>query len=350
MGEAAAAGGGSVGFFAPSGFLPDAAVMDRAAGFFTARGWRVSAGDSVFTRELRFAGPDALRAQELQSFATDRQLDVAIAARGGYGLTRLLDGFDYAAVAAAGVPLVGYSDFTAFGLALLARAGGASFQGPAASDFFLDEPATGRKVQDSARFNQEHFFAALSEETPALRFRGDPGARPHAGLDLRGRLWGGNLSMICSLLGTPHFPRVRGGLLFVEDVNEPAYRIERLLLQLLQAGVLGAQKALILGDFTSMPALATDNGYALDAALDAVRARCEVPIVGGLPFGHGHWRATLGVGVPGRLTVAAVSPSAPAPRYPVASAGAADTPAEACVDVTLSFSGHPRLRTGRRAP
>lgn len=114
---------GSVGFFAPSGFLPDPLVMDRAAEFFTARGWRVSAGESVFARELRFAGPDELRAGELQRFATDRSLDVAIAARGGYGLTRLLGELDYEAIAAARVPLVGYSDFTAFSLALLAKAG-----------------------------------------------------------------------------------------------------------------------------------------------------------------------------------------------------------------------------------
>ncbi len=303
----------SAGFFAPSGYLPDPTVMDRAAAFFSGRGWRVSAGDSAFAREQRFAGSDSLRAQELQRFATDRSLDVAIAARGGYGLSRILDRLDYEAIAAAGVPLVGYSDFTAFNLALLARSGAISFQGPAASDF-----ARGPE----AAFTIEHFFLALSQAAPELEFSVAQPVLAPAQLDLRGRLWGGNLSMVCALLGTPYFPRVRGGILFLEDVNEPAYRIERMLLQLLHSGVLERQKAIVLGEFTPMPQLENDNGYDLAAALQAVHERCAAPMVCGLPFGHGRRRVTLAVGAAARLTV---------------SAGRA----------RLRFTGHPTL--GRKA-
>ncbi len=297
----------SVGFFAPSGYVPDPGVLDRAAAYFSARGWRVSAGESVFARELRFAGPDVLRAAELQRFATDPGLDLAIAARGGYGLSRLLDQFDYAAIAAAGRPLVGYSDFTAFNLALLARAGGISFQGPSAADF---------SGQADRAFTMAHFFGALGQERHAIDFAA---GAPAAALDLRGRLWGGNLSMVCSLLGTPYLPRVRGGILFLEDVNEPWYRIERMLLQLAHAGILGAQKAVLLGDLDPVPVMANDNGFDRSAILAALAQRCPTPVVTGLPFGHGQRRVTLPVGAPARLQLDGAQ-------------------------ARLEFHGHPRLR------
>jgi len=312
LSSAASARPRMVGFFAPSGYLPDSAVMDSAAQFLAARGWRVSAGDTVFAREQRFAGPDSLRVGELQRFATDRSLDLAVSARGGYGLSRVLDQIDYAAIAAAQLPLVGYSDFTAFNLALLAQAGGISFQGPSAADF---------SDHADAVFTMEHFFGAISQSTYGFDFEpaADLGA-PDV-LDVRGRLWGGNLAMVCSLLGTPYFPRVHGGILFLEDVNEPAYRIERMLLQLLHAGVLARQKAILLGEFTSIPSLANDNGFDLAAACNTVKLRCPTPVVSGLPFGHGRRRVTLAVGAQARLTV---------------SAGRAH----------LQFHGHPSLRGG----
>jgi len=279
----------SIGFFAPSGALPDPLVMDRAAARLADLGWQVSAGESVFAREQRFAGSDELRLAELQRFATDPLLDVAAAARGGYGLTRLLDRIDFAAIARRAPVIVGYSDFTAFSLAYLAQARGVSFQGPAVTDFAREE-GSGLQAAD--------FLRAVEETEQELRF--PTGAQP---LSVRGRLWGGNLSMIASLMGTPYFPKVAGGILFLEDVNEPAYRIERLLLQLFHAGVLARQKAVLLGDFTGMQDSPHDHGYGLAQAIAHVKGRCEVPFVDGLPFGHGERRAALAVGAPAILEV-----------------------------------------------
>jgi muramoyltetrapeptide carboxypeptidase len=296
----------SVGFFAPSSYLPDPAIMDRVAQFFAARGWRVSAGESVFVREQRFAGTDALRAGELQRFATDPGIDVAIAARGGYGMSRLLANIDYAQIAAAGRPLVGYSDFTAFNLALLARAGAVSFQGPSASDFAAagtDDGQVPTDAQADAAFSVRHFFETLASPEHALDFDCATVGAEIGELDVAGRLWGGNLAMVCSLLGTPYFPRVSGGLLFLEDTNEPWYRIERLLLQLLHAGVLARQKVVILGDFAPVPVVSNDHGFGLPAIGAALAQRCPTPMVGGLPFGHGRRRVTLPVGAKARLTV-----------------------------------------------
>jgi muramoyltetrapeptide carboxypeptidase len=296
---------------APSGFLPDPGVADRAAQYFAARGWSVCAGETVFAREQRFAGPDELRAAELQRFATDRSLDLVVAARGGYGLSRLLPRLDFRAIADAGRPLVGYSDFTAFGLALLARAGAVSFQGPSAADF---GPGADRE------FTQRHFFEAVGQPVACVGFEGDG-----PDLDARGRLWGGNLTLTCAMLGTPYFPRVRGGILFLEDVNEAAYRIERMLLQLMHAGVLGRQRAIVLGDFAPVPALPNDNGFDLAAVVGHLRAQLDTPVFTGLPFGHGTRRVTLPIGAAGRLTARRGS-------------------------IRLEFRGHPVLKEGGCSP
>jgi muramoyltetrapeptide carboxypeptidase len=278
-----------VGLVAPSGYLPDPAVADRAASFFSERGWQVCAGDTVFARHLRFAGTDELRAAELQRFATDRSLDVVIAARGGYGLSRVLDRLDFGAIRDAGRILVGYSDFTAFGLALLAQADAVSFQGPSAADF---------GSRGDSEFTIRSFFEAIENPDVSLEFDADG---PDLGVE--GRLWGGNLSMLCAMVGTPYLPRVQGGILFLEDVNEAAYRVERMLLQLLQAGILRRQRAIVLGDFDPVPAMPNDNGFDLSVVVAHLRSVLDTPVVTGLPFGHGPRRLTLPIGAPGRLDV-----------------------------------------------
>lgn len=278
----------SIGLVAPSGFLPDPSVADRAASFFSARGWRVAAGESVFAREQRFAGSDAQRLADLQRFATDPSIDVVLCARGGYGLSRLLDDIDYAAIRKRAPILVGYSDFTAFQLAYLAR-GGISFAGPSAGDFAAATP-------DS--FTVEHFFRAIENATMEveLSLHGPAG-------ECSGRLWGGNLAMLCALVGTRHFPRVRGGILFVEDVNEPAYKIERMFYQLAQAGLLQRQSAVVLGSFEPLTAMPNDNGFNLESVVTRLREIAGVPVYTGLPFGHVARKLTLPVGGRARLAV-----------------------------------------------
>ncbi len=282
----------AVGIVAPSGYVPDPQVIDRAAQVFAARGWTVQAGDGCFERELRFAGPDELRAAELQRFCTDRSLDLVLAARGGYGLTPILGRLDFAAIRAAGRTVCGYSDFTAFNLAYLARAGGTSLHGPCASDFGAEPPDA---------WTIDTFFDVLDHDVYETSFATDA-----AGLcldELRGVLWGGNLALVCALLGTPYFPRVRGGLLFLEDVNEPAYRIERMLVQLDQAGVLARSRAVLLGQFDPVPPMPNDNGFALSSVVARLRARLAVPVLCGLPLGHVPRKLTLPVGVRATLSV-----------------------------------------------
>jgi muramoyltetrapeptide carboxypeptidase len=147
------------------------------------------------------------------------------------------------------------------------------------------------------------FAEAMRGELEAVGFSTEAG---FDGLDKRGPLWGGNLAMLCSLLGTPWFPKpeqVKGGLLFLEDVNERPFRIERMLLQLLQAGVLGSQRAVLLGHFTNAKPSPADRGHRLRHAVEHLRASTRVPILTGLPMGHVPTLVTLPFGRRARLLV-----------------------------------------------
>jgi len=195
-----------------------------------------------------------------------------------------------------GTRWVGHSDLTALHLALLAHTGVSGWAGPmAAADFGAEDSAGG--VDD---VTAGCFAEAMRGELEAVGFRTEAG---FDGLQLRGRLWGGNLTVLMSLLGTKHWPKVKGGILFVEDVNEHPYRIERMLLQLHQAGVLGAQKALLLGAFTEFRKSPLDRGYGLKSALAHLRSVSGVPILPGLPFGHVPTKLTLPVGARVELLV-----------------------------------------------
>jgi len=276
-----------VAFVAPCGFVTDNDVLDRAAQLFAGKGWHVHAGDSCFERHERFAGTDELRAGELQAFCSDKRYDLIVCARGGYGMSRLLDRLDFDAIACAQRAIVGYSDFTAFNLAYLARAGGVSLHGPGASDFGASEP----HAQTLSAF-----FSTLCNPAHTVCFETES-----VNLQCQGTLWGGNLALVCALIGTPYLPKVRGGILFLEDVNEPAYKIERMLLQLLQAGILQKQSAILLGAFEPVVSMPNDNGYSLSSVLSLMRAKLNVPILTGLPFGHVPYKVTLPIGAQATL-------------------------------------------------
>ena len=125
-----------------------------------------------------------------------------------------------------------------------------------------------------------------------------------APLELTGaRLWGGNLAMLCSLVGTPYFPQVPGGILFIEDVSEHPYRVERLLAQLLYAGVLAQQQAVLFGQFTQYQLAPHDKGYKLQSVVDWLRRQIAVPVLTNLPYGHVATKVLLPVGAQVELTV-----------------------------------------------
>ncbi|MFY8083822.1 MAG: LD-carboxypeptidase [Rubrivivax sp.] len=277
----------SLTVFSPSGVVERPPALRLAARRLSALGFQVHLDEAAAARGQRFAGPDQTRLAAIHRVAQAAP-SVAMASRGGYGLSRLLDGIDWPLLARSverGTRWVGFSDFTALHLGLLAHAKVPSWAGPAALDAF-----GGETVDD---VTAGCFTEAMSGELEALGFRTAAG---FDGLEARGTLWGGNLTMVCSLLGTRHFPKVRGGILFLEDVNEHPYRVERNLLQLQQAGVMESQKAVLLGAFTGWKPSRLDRGYKLASAVAAVQARTATPLLTGLPFGHVPTQVSLPVG------------------------------------------------------
>ena len=284
--------------FSPAGVLRSVVPLRRAAARLAKLGFDVSIDEAATARMQRFAGDDDTRLAALHRVAA-RRPSVALASRGGYGLTRLLDRIDWKRIARsveAGTRWVGMSDMTSLQLGLLARGGGVTWAGPLACDDFGRSAAEGG-VDD---VTPDCFVEAMSGALEAIGFRTDPG---FDGLAVRGTLWGGNLAIVNSMLATPYWPRIKGGILFVEDVNEHPYRIERGLLQLQHAGVLDAQKAVLVGAVSGYRKSPNDRGYSLAAMLERVRASTRTPILTGLPFGHVATKVCLPVGARVELLV-----------------------------------------------
>jgi muramoyltetrapeptide carboxypeptidase len=267
----------------PSGAVADPAVLALAVKRLRGLGFHVGVDRAAKAVHERFAGTDKQRLASIVR-ALKQPHPVVMATRGGYGLSRLLPFIDWQAVADSGKTFIGQSDFTAFSLALLARTGAGSLIGPMALFDF-----GGKKVDD---LTQDLFLETLSGELEILSFE-SPDADP---VDARGILWGGNLAMVASLVGTPYLPDVQGGILVLEDVAEHPFRIERMLTQLWHAGVLEKQHAIVLGQFTDYRLAPHDNGYDLASVVAWLRKAVRVPVVTGLPFGHVKVKATLPVG------------------------------------------------------
>jgi muramoyltetrapeptide carboxypeptidase len=268
---------------APAGFATDPSAVDRAEALLARLGHRVRSDATARSRWQRFSAQDDERLAAIARVAADDDTDIALMLRGGYGFTRLVDRIDFAALARAKKRWMGHSDFTAFQLAALARAGMITYAGPMASyDFGARSPSP---------FTLANCFGVLDNDEWTVECALD-------GPDRRasGTLWGGNLAMVAHLVGTPYWPAIDGGILFLEDVGEHPYRIERMLYQLLHAGVLRRQQAVLLGAFTGYELNANDAGYDIGTAFAQLRSRIEAPIYTGLPFGHVPDKLTLPVG------------------------------------------------------
>jgi muramoyltetrapeptide carboxypeptidase len=272
-----------IGFYAPAGFVIEADALDRAAARLAALGHKVVVDPTCATRWQRFSAVDDERLAAVMRMAADPEVELAVTTRGGYGWSRLLARLDFAAIAGARKRWMGHSDFTAFQLAALAHAGMTTFAGPmAAYDFGAATPSA---------FTLDHCWEVLGSDRCEIECMLD-------GPDFTGEgtLWGGNLAMVAHLAGTPHFPRVDGGILFLEDIGETPYRVERMLYQLHFAGVLARQRAVLLGTFNGYTLSDNDNGYDAAAMVAHARAHFGVRLYTGLPFGHTPEKLTLPVG------------------------------------------------------
>ena len=286
----------------PSGAVRDKRSFQNGVKLLKSMGHEVESDPSALISHQRFAGNDADRLACIERACTAKA-DVVLTSRGGYGLTRLLSELPYAKIKKAiqgGKRFVGFSDFTAFQLAVLAKTEQVTWSGPSImDDLRLESPdeIALACLNDVIEAQSEGAGWSMSRANErAFLDESDPKVAKKNFLAKDAILWGGNLSVLTALLGTPYCPDVKGGVLFLEDVAEHPYRIERMLTQLLNTRVLNEQKAIVLGQFTDYKLTPHDRGYDMGAVISYLRSKTRVPILTDLPFGHVPLKVCLPVG------------------------------------------------------
>lgn len=294
---------------APSGASLDARSPLAGIEWLQKQGIEVLNSACVNRIEQRFAGTDAQRLAEVNQLANLPPENTVIAMRGGYGLHRLLPDIQWVAIAKAikgGLQICGHSDFTVFQLGLLAKTGAVTLAGPMLNFDFACQGEHGDGLAPNA-FMWTHFQKAIDERKLDCTIDADqPYLKASSSGQASGMLWGGNLTVLAGLVGTPYLPtqqQTQGGILFLEDVNEHPYRIERMLMQLLDAGILSNQSAILLGGFSAYRLYDNDRGYTLESAIEAIVKRLpgNIPLLTGLPFGHQAEKLTLPVGAQAQI-------------------------------------------------
>lgn len=286
----------TIHLIAPSGYCHNQPAAALGVQRLEAAGHQVMNQSAIGRRFQRFAGSDAERLQDINALARLSPLpDIILAVRGGYGVTRLLEQIDYSGLKQqlAGRPtaLCGHSDLTALQLALLATTGLITFSGPMLSGNF--------GAPELSDFTWHHFWQALTEPEFTLQWASRAAPLPA----LEGTLWGGNLAMLMTLVGTPWLPAIEGGILVIEDINEHPFRTERMLLQLHQCGVLARQRAIVVGSFTGFTPSEYDNGFDFATVWQRIRDVTGLPVIDGLNFGHDLATVTLPLGAHGCLSL-----------------------------------------------
>jgi muramoyltetrapeptide carboxypeptidase len=297
--------------YSPAGAVRDKLGFKRGIAHLKAQGHELEIDPAALKSVQRFAGDDAQRLQAIERAAASGA-DVALITRGGYGLSRSLPALNYKAIAKSverGMIWMGYSDFTAFQSALYAKTKAITWAGPALCEDFgraQDADAHAHPAEAVDEIMQACFddlVQGICEgagwRMPASDFKNAPKfiaanavSMPTNGhfsfqkAAVKGMLWGGNLAMLTSLIGTPYLPDINKGILWFEDVGEHPYKVERMLLQWLHAGILQKQRAVIVGQFNDYKLTAHDKGFKLQTVIDRLRAQLKIPVLQGLPFGH----------------------------------------------------------------
>jgi muramoyltetrapeptide carboxypeptidase len=285
--------GDLIGVVAPASPVSDLSKIERGVRYLETLGYRVKLGAHVNRTKGYLAGEDQERVNDLHEMFSDEKVNAIICLRGGYGTPRLLSLINYKLVARHPKILVGFSDITALQLAFWKRCRLITFHGPmvAAEMANTMDPFTEEMFWKTVTSPLRAGTIALPDE-PVSLFKGKA----------TGRLLGGNLSLIVSLLGTPYQPDFRRSALFIEDDGEEPYRVDRMLTQLYNASVLSRAGAIVAGQFTECTTKdPTKPSLTVEQVLQEVASASARPFLSNLPFGHVQRKMTLPVGLKVRV-------------------------------------------------
>ncbi len=287
--------GDLIGLFNPSGAIYERSPFEQARRALEALGLRVREAPNARARYGHMAGTPRQRADDIHALLADDEVAGLLAITGGSGANRVLPLLDYGLFGRHPKLLGGYSDLTALVNAVHAKTGLVTFHSP-----------LGRS--DWTPFTATHFRAVAMQAQPCtlpLPVAGEP--PPEAPVVMRGGrasgpLIGGNLAVLTSLAGTPYWPPLDGAILFLEDVNEYIYRVDRMLSTLALGGHLQRVAGIVLGGFTNCsPSAGSFGTLTLDEVFDDYFGELGVPVLRGAPFGHIARKMTLPLGVRAEL-------------------------------------------------
>lgn len=280
--------GDAVALVSPSGPVPQERI-DAAVNVLSGWGLRPQVFPNATGKHRYFAGEDQARLSDLKAALEDPDMRAVWCLRGGYGMQRIVDQLDYDAIAADPKLVIGFSDITALHLALWQRIRLASVHGPVAAQF--DRGA------DSVTARAARQAVMTGEAITVTKDDSEPSAPATTSGVASGPLIGGNLSLVAASLGTPDMPLMDGAILLLEEVDEPHYKVDRMLTHLRRSGVIEGVAGVAIGQFTNCP-------EAAEILLDRLGS-LGVPMLGGLPIGHGEQHFAVPLGIPSILDVTA---------------------------------------------
>ncbi len=287
--------GDTVGLITPGSFLDDAG-LEKAVTQVQGLGLRVKPGQYVRAERGFLAGTDSERLADLHAMFADREVKAIWCGRGGYGCGRLLPLIDLELIRKNPKVLIGYSDITALLNYISRETGLVTYHGPVASSAF--PPYTQEGILNAVMEGRTLQPIELSDAT-IDRFVIRPGMAS-------GRLWGGNLSLLAAAAGTDYAPPIRDSLLFIEEIGEKPYRIDRMLTQLRQAWKLEEAAGIMLGTFADCEADAADRSLTLKETLIDRLGDLDLPVAYGFPIGHIDDMCTLPVGLTASMDTASM--------------------------------------------
>lgn len=283
--------GDTLGFIAPSGAVRTEGAIARAVEETERMGFKVKLGESAGKKYGYLSGSDDVRARDINAMFADDEVDAIVCLRGGYGAMRILDKLDYEMISRHPKIFMGFSDITALHIALLEKCGLATFHGPMAAANWADKP-----LDD---FSKESMYRALMNAEPAGELANPP-EYPKQTINpgqAEGQLVGGNLMLIASSLGTPWEINTKGRIIFIEEIGERTYCVDRMLTQLRLAGKFEDCAGVVFGDFADCPVEYPEYGLTLEEIIRDVVAPCGKPVFAGLRCGHCTPKLTLPLGV-----------------------------------------------------
>jgi muramoyltetrapeptide carboxypeptidase len=279
--------GDTVGLVSPAGPVKSATVQ---AGVATLEdmGLKVKMGNHVLDKKSYLAGTDSNRAGDINRMFADDQVKGIFCLRGGYGSTRILDMLDYDLILKNPKIVLGYSDITALHIAMAKKTGLVTFHGPMVSEMGKGFPEYNRVYLQKALFSDQCIGPIQNpqhEEPVEVLFPGS----------VRGPIKGGNLSLLCSTIGTEYELDTTGCLFFVEEIGEPPYKIDRMLNHLKMAGKFDRAAGIIFGQWTDcIDQKHPENG--VDEIIKEIARSQRKPCISNVMIGHGRYNVTIPLG------------------------------------------------------